>query len=170
MSFAGRFGTIPVSEFRDNPVSLSGLLAGFTSRFDGRGHRCRHRGQQAIAAVVMAAGLLSLAANPVAAKEAPATEMATVALAALPAEAQATERLIRTGGPFPYPKDGSVFGNRERQLPSQRRGYYREYTVTTPGARNRAAKRIVCGGYQVTTPQACYYTDDHYASFRRIVK
>ena len=106
------------------------------------------------------------------AKEAPraADEMVTVALATLPAEAQATERLIRTGGPFPYPKDGSVFGNRERQLPAQRRGYYREYTVTTPGARNRAAKRIVCGGYQVTTPQACYYTDDHYASFRRIVK
>lgn len=172
MSFAGRFGTIPVSEFRDNPVSLSGLLAGFASQFDGRGRRCYHRGQQAIAAAVMAASLVSMAATPVVAKEAPApvTEMATVALAALPAEAQATERLIRTGGPFPYPKDGSVFGNRERQLPSQRRGYYREYTVTTPGARNRAAKRIVCGGYQVTTPQACYYTDDHYASFRRIVK
>jgi ribonuclease T1 len=161
LSFAGRFGTIPVSEFRDNPVSLSGALAGFASRSDGRARW----GRAAIAAAVMAASVISVAA-----KEAPTTEMATVALAALPAEAQATERLIRTGGPFPYPKDGSVFGNRERQLPSQRRGYYREYTVTTPGARNRAAKRIVCGGYQVTTPQACYYTDDHYASFRRIVK
>ena len=120
----------------------------------------------------MVASVASMAVNPAAAKEAPAPapEMATVALAALPAEAQATERLIRTGGPYPHAKDGSVFGNRERQLPPERRGYYREYTVATPGARNRGAKRIVCGGYQVTTPQACYYTDDHYASFRRIVK
>ncbi len=148
-------------------MSLSGLLAGFASQFDGRGRRCQHWGRAAIVVAVMAASVVSVPA-----KEAPRTadEMVTVALATLPAEAQATERLIRTGGPFPYPKDGSVFGNRERQLPAQRRGYYREYTVTTPGARNRAAKRIVCGGYQVTTPQACYYTDDHYASFRRIVK
>jgi ribonuclease T1 len=148
-------------------VSLSGLLAGFASQFDGRG-RWRHRLRRAaIGVAVMAASVASVPA-----KEAPrvADEMVTVALATLPAEAQATERLIRTGGPFPYPKDGSVFGNRERQLPAQRRGYYREYTVATPGARNRAAKRIVCGGYQVTAPQACYYTDDHYASFRRIVK
>jgi len=144
-------------------VSLSGVLAGFASQFDGRARW----GRAAIVVAVMAASVVSVPA-----KEAPpaAGELATVALAALPAEAQATERLIRTGGPFPYPKDGSVFGNRERQLPAQRRGYYREYTVPTPGARNRAAKRIVCGGYQVTTPQACYYTDDHYASFRRIVK
>ena len=148
-------------------MSLSGLLAGFASQFDGRGRWCHHWGRAAIVVAVMAASVVSVPA-----KEAPRTadEMVTVALATLPAEAQATERLIQTGGPFPYPKDGSVFGNRERQLPAQRRGYYREYTVTTPGARNRAAKRIVCGGYQVTTPQACYYTDDHYASFRRIVK
>jgi ribonuclease T1 len=144
-------------------VSLSGVLAGFASPFDGRGRLRR----AAIVVAVMAASVLSVPA-----KEAPraADELATVSLSALPAEAQATERLIRTGGPYPYPKDGSVFGNRERQLPAQRRGYYREYTVPTPGTRNRAAKRIVCGGYQVTTPQACYYTDDHYASFRRIVK
>jgi len=104
------------------------------------------------------------------AKEAPraADEMVTVALATLPAEAQATERLIRTGGPFPYPKDGSVFGNRERQLPAQRRGYYREYTVTTPAARDRGARRIVCGGRIAVAPAACYYTGDHYASFKRI--
>lgn len=148
-------------------MSLSGVLAGFASQFDGRGRWCHHWGRTAIVVAVMAASVASVPAN-----EAPraADEMVTVSLATLPAEAQATERLIRTGGPFPYPKDGSVFGNRERQLPAQRRGYYREYTVTTPGARNRAAKRIVCGGYQVTTPQACYYTDDHYASFRRIVK
>jgi len=93
-----------------------------------------------------------------------------VALAQLPAEAQATERLIRSGGPFPYGKDGSVFGNRERLLPEQSRGYYREYTVRTPGARDRGARRIVCGGRQPTEPEACYYTGDHYASFQRIVQ
>ncbi len=93
-----------------------------------------------------------------------------VALAALPAEARLTDQLIRSNGPFPYTKDGSVFGNRERQLPRQARGYYREYTVKTPGSRDRGARRIVCGGLQPTTPEACYYTGDHYASFKRIVQ
>ncbi|MFZ5547703.1 MAG: ribonuclease domain-containing protein [Pseudomonadota bacterium] len=97
---------------------------------------------------------------------APAT--GTVSLAALPAEAQQTERLIRAGGPFPYPKDGLVFGNRERLLPLQARGYYREYTVRTPGSRDRGARRIVCGGRQPREPDACFYTEDHYASFKRI--
>ncbi|HEX2010290.1 MAG TPA: ribonuclease [Roseateles sp.] len=92
----------------------------------------------------------------------------TVALAALPREAQTTHRLILAGGPFPYDKDGSVFGNRERLLPTKARGYYREYTVKTPGARNRGARRLVCGGKPPTTPDACYYTDDHYNSFRRV--
>ncbi len=95
----------------------------------------------------------------------------TVGLAQLPPEAQTTERLIRAGGPFPYPrKDGSVFGNRERALALKPRGFYREYTVKTPGARDRGARRIVCGGRQPAEPEACFYTDDHYASFRRIVK
>jgi ribonuclease T1 len=93
-----------------------------------------------------------------------------ISRSALPAEAQRTERLILAGGPFPYSKDGTVFGNRERLLPRQARGYYREYTVPTPGARNRGARRIVCGGQQVQAPDACYYTADHYASFKRIVK
>jgi ribonuclease T1 len=87
----------------------------------------------------------------------------------LPAEAQSTHRLVLSGGPFPYQKDGISFGNRERQLPAQARGYYREYTVKTPGARDRGARRIVCGGKPPTQPEACFYTDDHYASFRRIV-
>lgn len=99
-----------------------------------------------------------------------ADSLPSVQLAALPPEAQATERLIRAGGPFPYAKDGSVFGNRERLLPRKPRGFYREYTVKTPGARNRGARRIVCGGEQPKTPEACYYTDDHYASFRRIAQ
>jgi ribonuclease T1 len=98
----------------------------------------------------------------------PAGEPDGVALAALPAQAQTTHRLILTGGPFPYDKDGSVFGNRERQLPAKARGHYREYTVKTPGARNRGARRIVCGGKPPTQPEACFYTDDHYASFKRI--
>ena len=104
--------------------------------------------------------------------EAPARESAaaSVTLAQLPPEAQATERLIRAGGPFPHGKDGTVFGNRERLLPAQARGFYREYTVQTPGARDRGARRIVCGGRQPTEPEACYYTGDHYASFQRIVQ
>lgn len=94
----------------------------------------------------------------------------TVALAALPREAQTTHRLILSGGPFPYKKDGVVFGNRERLLPIKARGYYREYTVKTPGSRDRGARRMVCGGKPPTQPEACFYTDDHYASFKRVVQ
>jgi ribonuclease T1 len=92
----------------------------------------------------------------------------TVALASLPPEARTTQRLILAGGPFPYSKDGVVFGNFERMLPRRERGFYREYTVPTPGSRDRGARRIVCGGKQRTLPEACYYTADHYASFRLI--
>ena len=98
-----------------------------------------------------------------------ALDRSVVALTALPPEGQTTYRLIQQGGPFPHEKDGSVFGNRERQLPRQARGYYREYTVKTPGARDRGARRIVCGGEMPVRPAACYYTADHYASFRVIV-
>ena len=87
----------------------------------------------------------------------------------LPREGQTTYQLIRKGGPFPYEKDGTVFGNRERLLPREARGFYREYTVRTPGVRHRGARRIVCGGPVPTEPKACYYTQDHYASFRVIV-
>lgn len=93
----------------------------------------------------------------------------TVALSSLPAEARKTEQLIRSGGPFPYAKDGSVFGNRERILPREKRGWYREYTVKTPGSRDRGARRIICGGEKASAPEACWYTADHYASFKRIV-
>ena len=99
-----------------------------------------------------------------------AGSLSSIALAELPAQGRVTYALIREGGPFPYDKDGSVFGNRERILPAQQRGYYREYTVRTPGARNRGARRIVCGGHKPRTPDACYYTGDHYASFREIVE
>jgi ribonuclease T1 len=96
-----------------------------------------------------------------------AADRSEIALAKLPAEARDVLLLIRAGGPFPYERDGVTFGNRERLLPAQRRGYYHEYTVTTPGAKNRGARRIICGGSR-RTPDVCYYTDDHYASFRRI--
>jgi ribonuclease T1 len=96
--------------------------------------------------------------------------MATVQLSSLPAEAQKTAQLIRQGGPFPYAKDGTVFGNRERLLPAKRRGYYREYTVKTPRSRDRGARRIVCGGARPAEPEACFYTADHYASFVRIAQ
>lgn len=95
---------------------------------------------------------------------------ATLTVAELPAQARETYRLIHEGGPFPYGKDGTVFGNRERLLPNRQRGYYREYTVKTPGSRDRGARRIVCGGQQPRIPDACYYTSDHYASFRAIVE
>ncbi len=81
----------------------------------------------------------------------------------LPNEAHATLAVIARGGPFPYPQDDHAFGNREGLLPSQPRGYYREYTVETPGLGHRGARRIVTGGQP---PRRYYYTDDHYASFR----
>ena len=86
-----------------------------------------------------------------------------VALSQLPPEVARTLALIRQGGPFPYGKDGTVFGNRERRLPLRERGYYREYTVPTPGAKGRGARRIVAG-----QQAEFYYTGDHYNSFRRI--
>lgn len=105
--------------------------------------------------------------NPVLARGLDADPVAAVSIAELPRQAVETYRLIRLGGPFPHDKDGIVFGNRERLLPSQKRGYYREYTVPTPGARDRGKRRIVCGG-PTRMPDACYYTADHYSSFRRI--
>ena len=87
----------------------------------------------------------------------------------LPPQGRSMLALIYRGGPFRNDKDGVVFGNRERLLPANIRSYYREYTVRTPGERSRGARRIVCGGLQAAVPDACFYTDDHYASFRKIV-
>ena len=95
--------------------------------------------------------------------------MAKVLLLELPTEGVRTYRAIRSGGPFRHEKDGAVFGNREARLPARSRGFYREYTVPTPGSSDRGARRIVCGGAKPTAPEACYYTADHYASFRLIV-
>src|SRR5471030_1129545 len=92
-----------------------------------------------------------------------------IGLAALPREAHAILALIKVGGSFPHARDGSVFSNREKMLPPRRRGYYREYTVPTPGARDRGARRIVAGASgDKHTWAEYYYTDDHYNSFRRI--
>jgi len=97
-------------------------------------------------------------------REAPgATRMREVAVSDLPREARETLALIERGGPFPYRQDGRTFGNREKRLPLKASGYYREYTVPTPGARDRGARRIVSG-----RGGEYYYTDDHYTSFRRI--
>lgn len=93
--------------------------------------------------------------------------LGTVAVADLSAEARQTLALIREGGPYPYEKDGTVFGNYERKLPRQRRGYYTEYTVRTPQVRSRGARRIIAGGPD-GRPTEFYYTDDHYQTFRRI--
>ncbi len=100
----------------------------------------------------------------------PDTTIASVTWSGLPAQGRQVMKQIREGGPFPYEKDGTVFGNRERLLPMQKRGFYREYTVPTPGLRHRGARRIVCGGLKPQVPDACYYTEDHYSSFRLIVQ
>lgn len=113
--------------------------------------------------------MVSSLACQVGAKAPPAPEVAaTIQVAELPPQGAQTYALIARGGPFPHDKDGVVFGNRERLLPLKNRGYYREYTVRTPGVNHRGTRRIVCGGTP-TTPDACYYTADHYASFRKIV-
>jgi ribonuclease T1 len=127
----------------------------------------------AYAMAMVLAAVLALAGADVAQAKGPVLPEsmvgATLALDDLPKQGRETYAQILKGGPFAYDKDGVVFGNRERILPAQKRGYYREYTVKTPYARNRGAKRIVCGGTEPTAPEACYYSDDHYASFKRIV-
>jgi ribonuclease T1 len=88
----------------------------------------------------------------------------SVTVADLPKQGRDTLSLIDAGGPFPHDRDGITFNNREKILPKEKRGFYREYTVRTPGVKHRGARRIVCGGPQ------CYYTDDHYKSFKCIAR
>lgn len=93
----------------------------------------------------------------------------TCALDTLPAEAATTVDLIKTGGPFPYPRnDGVVFGNYEGRLPRHERGYYHEYTVPTPRAKTRGTRRVITGGKPLTAPPDFFYTGDHYETFCRI--
>jgi len=126
-------------------------------------NRSDHQWAVSRTAVLFAAlfGLwFALFGHSVARDVSPSTE---ISVAQLPSEAKDALTLIKRGGPFPYERDGVVFGNREKLLPVHRRGYYREYTVPTPGARNRGARRIIAGA-----AGDFYYTDDHYRSFRRI--
>jgi ribonuclease T1 len=129
-------------------------------------HLEKHTGLLLSIAIVL---LLAIAGNFAGARdtnfEVAKTSLPTIALAALPPEGNATLQLIKKGGPFPYRKDGSIFGNRERNLPRQARGYYKEYTVKTPGAHDRGARRIIAGEIG-----EYYYTSDHYSSFQRIVE
>lgn len=94
-------------------------------------------------------------------------KLADISIDALPPQAMHTLELIQSNGPFPFDRDGIVFGNRERALPDRPRGAYREYTVKTPGVRGRGATRIVCGGGHPSARE-CYYSEDHYRTFRRI--
>jgi len=117
-----------------------------------------------IARLLLALGVaLAALALPAAAQRAAPAAPAEIAAAQLPREARETLAAIRKQGPFPYAKDGAVFGNREGLLPKHERGYYREYTVKTPGERSRGARRIVVGN-----GGELYYTDDHYNHFQRI--
>ena len=112
--------------------------------------------------------LLALSLAPaVHAREPVAPVVEWVALGELPPQAGETLTRIRHGGPFPHAKDGTIFFNREGLLPQRRRGYYTEYTVPSPGARDRGARRIVAGG-DARVSDEYYYTGDHYRSFRRI--
>ena len=118
----------------------------------------------------IAVALLACSPTDVAREAAPGA-IAEIPAAQLPIEARETLRLIHNGGPFPHRKDGAVFGNRERLLPPRPRGYYLEFTVRTPTERDRGPRRIVAGrgaGGDLATSHEYYYTDDHYASFRRI--
>jgi ribonuclease T1 len=158
--------------FKGNPVFFIGLSSSSEpspQRWD-RQKRAIALSRAVAAGLVVATTWLCPISSALAKSPDNPAALAPVPLATLPSQAQTTYQLILNGGPFPYSKDGVAFGNRERQLPAQPRGFYREYTVKTPGARNRGARRIVCGGKPPTQPEACFYTDDHYASFRRIVK
>lgn len=124
-----------------------------------------------LGAVLVAAAATASAFTQTPAVDAPVRQTqnsAVIALTALPVQGQDVYRRILAGGPFKYSKDGTVFGNRERLLPGQPRGFYREYTVPTPGSRDRGARRIVCGGEIVKRPETCFYTKDHYQSFQKI--
>jgi ribonuclease T1 len=126
-----------------------------------------HRGarfQNAIVGLLLAAAFFC--AQTAVARSAP-DALPEIAAADLPKEGRGVLALIRNGGPFRYDRDGVVFGNREHLLPAERKGYYHEYTVHTPGSNNRGARRIICGG-PAQRPDACFYTSDHYRSFKRI--
>lgn len=120
-----------------------------------------------IAVAVVATLAALVVSHDSAARDARGPASNEILLRELPREVRETLELIRAGGPFPYRKDGTTFQNRERLLPLQPRGYYTEYTVRTPGSRDRGARRVVAGGDPRTSGEY-WYTEDHYRSFRRI--
>jgi len=153
---------VPVSAARDDVVP-AGLRAVRASCRDlpERLRECIQRGVRAAAAALALAIALPL----------PAAARDDIPAAQLPPQARHTLSLIQNGGPFPYPRDGVVFMNRERRLPAKPRGYYHEYTVPTPGSHDRGARRIIAGKGSTGNPRTSgeyWYTDDHYESFRRI--
>ena len=113
--------------------------------------------------LAVAAVLWSQRSLPILPPTGPVSAHSTGSAASLPPEAADTLTLIRQGGPFPHHQDGVVFQNREHRLPNKASGYYHEYTVPTPGAHDRGARRIITGG---DPPGTYYYTDNHYQSFR----
>ncbi len=121
--------------------------------------------------ILVLVALATLSGSVVARSDRGHAALGEIAVADLPREARDTLALIHRGGPFPYRKDGTVFQNRERRLPMQKRGYYTEYTVRTAGQGDRGARRIIAGkgatGNAATSGEY-YYTDDHYETFRRI--
>ena len=148
-------------------ATVQGARAGASAMPSSR----RRSNAGALFALVLAVSASFAALTPASSQARPAAGLgADVALASLSPEARRTDQLIHSGGPFPFSRDGVVFGNYEKRLPREPRGWYHEYTVPTPGARGRGARRIICGGNQPTEPEACFYTEDHYNSFHRIVK
>ncbi|AQH03571.1 ribonuclease [Burkholderia sp. KK1] len=128
----------------------------------------RKAAQDAGASASQASAPPGLAASgPLAASGAQGSAPGSVTRAQLPAEAAETLRLIKSGGPFPFGEDGVLFRNSATLLPQHARGYYHAYTVRTPGSTDRGQRRIVCGGPRKHTND-CYYTEDYYASFKRI--
>lgn len=137
----------------------------------GKGKGLKRGAWALLTALAVGLGTILVQARmPVGPESLPGSGVTEVALTALPPQGREVMAQIREGGPFRYEKDGTVFGNRERLLPSQKRGFYREYTVPTPGLSHRGARRIVCGGQQPREPESCFYTEDHYSSFRLIVQ
>ena len=116
-----------------------------------------------LAGAALAIGFASPVALAQKAPAAPIDTVVEVSMSQLPPEARETIAKIRKGGPYPYAKDGAVFSNREGHLPAQKRGYYKEFTVKTPGERTRGARRIIAG-----SGGEFYYTEDHYNHFRRV--
>jgi ribonuclease T1 len=123
--------------------------------------------------VLVACTFVAIPLVPVQARVARLADVGTIAVDQLPPQGRQVLQAIRAGGPFVSRRDGIPFGNREGILPQEPRGYYAEYTVPTPGARTRGARRIIAGRGTTgdfRTSNEYYYTNDHYQSFRRIVQ